>query len=101
MKKALFFGIAFLFFNVQAWAAPFLVCDPDATGSTDEYVLSFDGGTDIITAYPLSYDLSGLSDGNHQVTVKGRNVWGDSPPVPFDFTKGVPGLPQTIRISSE
>ena len=98
MKKSIFLAIALLVFSVQAWAAPYLVCDPDSTGVTKEYVLSFDGGPEISTSHPLHYDVGDLEDGDHQVQVKAKNVWGESVPVSFDFTKGVPGQPTNIII---
>ena len=49
----------------------------------------------------LKYGLDGLSNGMHEVSVKAKNIWGESEPVPFSFTREDPPTPVGIGLSSE
>ena len=90
-----------LFLTVStAWAAPFLVCD--CQDDVTQYEIVFDGGTPIISD-AVSADCTGdqkrlnldvgplnLTDGQHTLEGKARNLWGESTTTPFDFNKAVP-----------
>ena len=103
-----------------SWAQPYLVSDPqckydgvrydgtkgcaagfeistDAGGSWQP-AGSMDVGTDKIR---LSHDLVGTADGTHNIQVRAVNVWGDSKPVPFDFSAGAPSALNGLRIDHQ
>ena len=87
----------------QAFAAPFLICDPQT--NVTHYIITIDGNTSEVLAFDLGdgtvmlrYDLAGISSGTHNVEVKAKNVWGESTPVPFDFVKALPAVVEGIRI---
>ena len=86
----------------QAFAAPFLVCDPQTniteyiiTGDINITVPAFDLGDGTVR---LQYDLSGITEGTFNLQVKAKNIWGESVAVPFDFVKALPAAPVVIRI---
>ncbi|KKL80640.1 hypothetical protein LCGC14_2002770 [marine sediment metagenome] len=92
-----------LFLVSIALAQPFLVSDPQ-TGA-EEYVVTIDGVEDISPAQDLGngtvrlyHDMAGVSDGLHNVEVKARNMWEDSLPTPFAFTRTPPGAPAGIGL---
>ena len=103
MKK-LFVLIALaiiLLMAAPAMAAPFLVCDPQADTTT--MVVVFDGVTEIIpyaetSGYVVLKDLAGITNGVHNVEVRAGNIWGLSTPVPFGFTKTLPGSPSNVDL---
>ena len=96
-----------------AFSDPHLVSDPQckSKGHDDNcasgFVISVDGGqswaaagsqdvgTDDIRVY---HDLDGIAKGQHDYQVKAVNAWGESAPVPFLFTKGVPSPPTGFGI---
>ena len=94
-----------LIFASTVWANPFLVCDPQP--DTDEFVVVIDGVQTIVpyqetviggdTVVVLA-DLAGIEDGNHTVSVKAKNIWGESSPSPFLFSKILPSVPGQIDI---
>ncbi len=96
-----------LYFAVTAYPAPFLVCDPQPASVT-HYVVSLDDNVTIVEAQKLEsgevrlhFDLAGISEGQHHVEVKAKNMWGESEAVPFDFTKSLPVLPTGFSISAD
>lgn len=96
------FTLAILFsivFATSVLAAPFLVCtvDPDA----ETYVIRVGGTNTVETPAPLHFDLGQLSNGQHNLEVAAKNVWGQSTFVPFGFNKAVPGTPSDIGLSAE
>lgn len=46
----------------------------------------------------LFLDLTGIAQGDHHVTVTAKNLWGESNPVPFDFTVKLPSAPSGIGL---
>lgn len=89
MKKLLLIAtLIIIFIGQMAIAAPFVICDPDA--SAEYYVIILDSGEAIETPAPLRYDLSGIETGDHIVEVRAANMWGQSAPVPLEFTKKLP-----------
>jgi hypothetical protein len=85
-------------------SAPFLVCD-ETTEDVEEYVVVIDGDTTIVAAEAvtdstvrLKFDLAALPSGNHTVSMATRNMWGDSPFVPFAFRSGIPAGPTGIGL---
>ena len=104
MKKLLFLIITALICMGAslAFAAPFLVCDPQTnvthyviTGDINVTVPAKDLGDGTVR---LEYDLDGITDGIHTLELKARNIWGDSTPVPFEFVKALPDAVEAIRI---
>ena len=111
MKKLIIAILAIVLMASTAWSAPFLVCDCQ-TDFDGHYELVFDGGTPI-NADALQYDCPtgevrvnydvaplGLADGQHTLTGKAVNVWGESIEVPFDFNKVVPANLLGIGLSA-
>lgn len=109
MKKLLI-AIMVILLPVLAYASPFIVCDPYPTTveQPDYFNVTLDGGA-VVQSTPqavtgglrLHFDLSGISNGTHNMTVAACNEWGCSSTVPFGFTKAVPGAPANTRLSSE
>ena len=103
MKKFIItiLAMAIVLMASTVWASPFLVCDCQ-TDFDGDYVLIFDGGTPII--HPavqndcpagevrVNLDMAplALADGQHSMSGKAVNMWGESVEVPFDFNKAVP-----------
>ncbi|KKM14981.1 hypothetical protein LCGC14_1700680 [marine sediment metagenome] len=103
MKTIAFLAMAIVFWASSVLARPFLISDPQ-TGA-EEYVVTIDGVESVSPAQDhgngtvrLYHDLAGISDGLHNVEVKAQNVWGDSLPTPFVFTKTLPGGPTGIGL---
>lgn len=97
-----------LLFSGIALADPWLVCDPYATGDKpDGFKYVLDTGSEVSVAYSerifgtencaVVCDLAGATTGNHNISVKAFNVWGDSASVPFAFSKSLPGGPSHYR----
>jgi len=95
MKKLILI-LLLLLIPIWAWAAPFLVCDPQ-TGVTN-YEVIVDGTANVVDARPdttLGFDLGGLPVGTHNFLVSaiiisntpGQGTWGQSDPVPFVGTR--------------
>jgi len=102
--KTLFLTLFLVFgFVGLVFAAPFLVCDPQV--DVTEYIIT----GDISATTPavdlgdgtvrMQYDLTGISEGPYNIEVKAKNIWGESIPVPFVFTKQLPDAPSNITIS--
>jgi len=100
-KRITILAMAIVLMASTAWASPFLVCDCQ-TDFDGNYELVFDGGTPII-APANQYDCPAgevrvnldmaplaLADGQHSMSGKAVNMWGESVEVPFDFNKAVP-----------
>lgn len=85
----------------KAYAAPFLVCDPqtgvtgyEITGSiTANFIAQPDGS--------LKYDLASAPNGENNIQIAACNVWGCSSTVPFVFNKAIPAAPAGLRIAAE
>ena len=102
MKKTLLV-IAFMLLSSAAFAAPFIVCDPqegvigyDITGlpgGTVSYIAQADGS--------IKYDLAAVQNGTYELTVAACNIWGCGDSVPFQFSKQVPSAPAGLRIVAD
>ena len=89
--------------------AVYVVCDPILiTGIQPiKYVLTMDIGATFEVdpqkladnSVRLHYDVSNVSNGTHNMTVKTKNMWGESASVPFSFGKTVPISPSNIALS--
>ena len=86
----------------KAYAAPFLVCDPQAgvvgyeitgLGEPVTFVAQADGS--------LKYDLASVNNGTYTLTVAACNMWGCSSTAPFSFSKQIPAAPVGLRIAAE
>ena len=90
--------LSLLLIPICAWAAPFLVCDPQ-TGVT-HYEVTVDGNTSAVPAQAdttLAYDVAPLAIGVHNFEVRamilyndpngGAGSWGKSESVPFVGTR--------------
>lgn len=89
----------FMLFSTSCFAAPFLVCDAPPAGETVDSYQIIEGANTITTLAPLHYDLTSVTSGVHNVTVKACNIWGCSVATPFSYTKGVPGGVSGLRLS--
>ena len=102
MKKLL--AIAVLF-SGQAFAAPFLVSDPDPAQTADQCIYQEGSAAAVVTptvGFACHADLSGVTTGSHTFNVSFKSSqWGiQSVPVPFTFAR--PALissPATIRLA--
>jgi hypothetical protein len=87
-----------------AAAAPYVVSDDFTAGVVDTCIINLDGTT--VEAEPVAsgsgercvYDVSGVSEGSHNITMKTKNVWGETKAVPFDFTKALPPSISNLRL---
>ena len=101
MKKLLLV-MAFMLLASTSFAAPFLVCDPQAgvvgyeitgLGEPVTFVAQADGS--------LKYDLASVNSGTYTLTVAACNMWGCSSTAPFGFSKQVPSAPAGLRIVAD
>lgn len=106
MKKGLFVFIFSILFTVSAWAAPFLVSEPQT--NVTSYTVTLDGNLYEVPAQDLGnntvrlhFDLEGLTDGDHEANVTSKNVWGESDVLPFYFNKTGPDCPSVLEISAQ
>jgi len=110
MKTLFLAGIFIVLFSSAALASPYLICD--CQDNVDQYVITFDNGTPIISdavtaectngQKRLSLDVGplNLTDGPHHLDGIARSsIWGDSSPAPFDFTKAVPNSLSGLKLS--
>jgi hypothetical protein len=83
----------------KAYAAPFLVTDPQSgvvgyeitgLGEPVSYIAQPDGS--------LKYDLASVDSGTYTLTVAACNMWGCSSTAPFVFTKQLPSAPVGLRL---
>jgi hypothetical protein len=80
-------------------ASPFLVCTPDPV--VEIYLIKVNGATAIEVPAPLHWDVGPLVEGQYQLEVAAKNIWGVSTYVPFDFNKIVPSSSSGIGLSPE
>lgn len=102
-----------MLFSSIASANPNLVADPQCYDNTalcpDGYEFSMDGGNTWNTLNALVdantiqiyHDLQPYNPGSYNWLVRGKNIWGVSDSVPFDFAAGVPAGPTGLRIIAE
>jgi len=104
MKKGLAILAMVLMFCGNAFAAPFLVCDPNPRATV--YVLEVDGVEQAEAACladgSFKHDMAAWTGGNHTVKAKVGNVWGWSVySDPFNFNADVPGVPSGFGFSAD
>ena len=104
MRKLFLTIILVLMFPVFCFAAPFLVCDPQA--GVISYELEINGtlaaGLAAEADGSVYYDLVGLADGPYEIRARGRNVWDWSAwSGPLSGTKALPQAPTGLRVSLE
>lgn len=103
-----------LLLSANAFAAPFLVCDPyPNTGpQPDSFSVGLDSGALISVlartngdgSRDLFYDLAplGISNGSHQFKVTAvSSVWGSSTVANFPFVKAVPTAPSGLGLRAQ
>ena len=86
----------------KAYAAPFLVCDPQA--GVVGYEITGLGEPVTFVAQPdgsLKYDLASLPNGSYSGSVAACNMWGCSSTAPFGFSKQIPSAPAGLRIVAD
>ena len=101
MKKTLLV-IAFMLLSSAAFAAPFIVCDPQS--GVVGYEITGLGEPVTFVAQPdgsLKYDLASAPNGENNIQIAACNVWGCSSTVPFVFNKAIPAAPAGLRIAAE
>ena len=101
MKRLLVIA-AIVLMASTAWAAPFIVCDPQA--GVVSYEITGLGEPVSFVAQPdgsLKYDLAAVQSGTYTLTVSACNVWGCSSTAPFGFSKQLPSAPAGLRIATE
>lgn len=100
-------------YSVNAWAAPFVVCDPYPTTVTqpDGFTVILDNGASVDSPAQtvtggkrLHHDISGVSSGSHTMRIKAYKndaVWGrlESDEAVFTFVRPAsPGKPAGIGL---
>lgn len=105
MKKSILAVLIILSFSIStAWAAPFIVCDPQA--GVAYYILELNGvETPQFPAQPdgsMKYDLEPLLGGPFTLKAMAGNLWGWSDwSLPFMDTKALPQNPSGLHVSLE
>jgi len=89
---------------------PHLITAVTTEEATKSYIINLDGTetespaqiTDPQTGEKrLFFDLTGLAEGDHTVTIQGKGLWGVSPPTaPFDFTVELPSTPSGVGLEA-
>jgi hypothetical protein len=94
-------SIALILIATTVFATPFLVSDPNPSGVT-RYEFTGDAFFQTIASQAdgsLRYDLAGIPNGNHSITVRACNeLWGCSVTVPFEFNAERPNAPSNLRL---
>ena len=101
MKKLILIA-AILLLSTTAYAAPFIVCDPQS--GVVGYEITGLGEPVTFVAQPdgsLKYDLASAPNGENNIQIAACNVWGCSSTVPFVFNKAIPAAPAGLRIAAE
>ncbi len=108
MKKILgLVLVSFLVTTTYAVAAPNVVSDSFTASLVDECEITIDGTVTPVAPVPTmagqarcEFDVGGVSEGQHTISMLTRNVWGVSEPVPFDFAKELPPSLLNIRLEN-
>lgn len=86
-------------------ASPFVVTDPVSSKLLKECVIKIDGTESIINAQAVDsdnvrcvIDVESVSEGEHTISIKAKNIWGESDEVPFVFSKQLPPNPSNIHL---
>ncbi len=89
-----------------SYAGPFAVTGKFTTGTVTSCIFTLNSGTPI-TNEPVSVDASNsvckldvgtAINGNNNLSVQYKNMWGTSTSAPFLFTKAQPGTPSGIHL---
>ena len=102
MKKLMMLVVGLVFLGGTAFAAPFLVTDPQS--GVVGYEITGLGEPVTFVAQPdgsLKYDLASVNSGTYTLTVAACNMWGCSSTAPFSFSKQVPSAPAGLRIAAD
>ena len=107
--KGLILCLCLMFLSSVAFAAPFVITDEHNAALVENYVVTVDGGDEIVVAPTIVspdkvvgvYDVGGLPDGEHTVTFKTINLWGSSATCPFTFSVSLPPTVTDIRLVRE
>lgn len=107
-KTLLMFLFVFLLMCSFATAGPFLTCDPPSeSDGVTHYIVIIDTEGPVTVPIDqgrgtLFYDLSGITDGDHTVTVKAKNLWTESEPsTPFPFARSSPSSASGLALTSD
>jgi hypothetical protein len=104
MKKIILI-LCFLLIAIPCFGNPYLVCDTQP--NVDHYIVILDGVSEEVPYREIEIngeakvelkDMAGIAEGNHTVEIYAVNVWGQSSPVPFSFTKELPDTPTNIGL---
>jgi hypothetical protein len=108
MKKLLVTAISLfciLIFIGTSFGSPFVVTAPQDEALVTGYIVTLDATPTNVTPQVLGdgtvrcvYDLNGISEGNHSLSIKATNIWGESNDIPFSFTKALPPDPSSIQL---
>ena len=86
----------FVIWLALTYGSPFLACDPQE--NVTEYVIDIDGEQHT-TSYPMKFDLSIISEGQHTIKAKASNMWGESDwSETLTCIKVIPGKPVIIIV---
>lgn len=106
LQSILNYVVLSMFFCSTIYAAPFMVCDPQE--NVTSYIVTMNGTSEEVQAQDLEdnttrlyYDLEGIVNGVYDCNVTARSMWGDSEPVPFSFSKTMPGCPSVLDIVAQ
>lgn len=102
--KEFLLGVCIMLIVPVAWAAPWLICDPQA--GVINYVLELDGQQIEWAAEEdgsFRYDLQHISMGGHTVRLSAGNAFGDWSEWsdPFSFSRSTVTTPTSIRLSTK
>lgn len=104
--KSLLVCLSIAGFASVSYASPFAVTGKFATGVVTSCVFTLNNGSAITNA-PISVDatnsvckldVGAAINGDNNLTVQYKNMWGTSASVPFLFTKALPGVPSGIHL---
>lgn len=97
--------LAILLATGSAYAAPSVVSDDFTASMVDSCTVVFDEVTSTFAPTPTTtgnarceFDVGGVSNGAHQMSMNTSNMWGVSDPIPFSFTKELPPNISGIRL---
>lgn len=97
-----FLTIIFCLIAVPLMASPFLISDPQS--GVASYQFTGDTFFQTIAAQTdgsLRYDVAGIPNGSHAITVSACNMWGCSVTVPFEFSAATPSVPKGLRLVAQ
>ena len=106
--KGLILGLCLMFLSSVAFAAPYVITGTHNPALVENYVVTLDGGNEVtVSPIPVeggvvgAYDVGGLPEGSHTVTIKTSNMWGESAAVPLQFDVNLPPTVTDIQLVRE